>query len=188
KFDFEKKFGFIECPELHAVYGRDVFVSDMQIGSFTVGTSVSFVMTIGKTGAPQAQDLQPAMQARGQFNPPQQQARGQFNPPAVQQQQRSPQAGAAAKRPRLDPGALHEQPWLDPGASVAPGRYVGMVKKFDAAKHFGFIDCPQVQVMYGADCFLSDKQIGAFDNGDVVSFSFYDKNGKPQAFDLGPAH
>eukprot|EP00930_Biecheleria_cincta_P007469 TRINITY_DN108688_c0_g1_i1.p1 TRINITY_DN108688_c0_g1~~TRINITY_DN108688_c0_g1_i1.p1 ORF type:complete len:156 (+),score=21.81 TRINITY_DN108688_c0_g1_i1:81-548(+) len=56
----DKQYGFIACPELHELYGRDVFLSSVQLGFFEVGSNVSFLVTLSKDGQPQAQDLQEA--------------------------------------------------------------------------------------------------------------------------------
>merc|ERR1712032_1190868 len=49
-------------------------------------------------------------------------------------------------------------------------------------KHFGFIDCPMLREHFGVDTFLSDKEVGPFTTGSVVSFSIMlNKDGKPQA-------
>jgi len=151
KFDRAKRFGFIECTELFQQFGRDVFLSDVQIGNFDNGSVVAFQMTLNQQGFPQAQDLQEADASA-------------FD---------APPAGRPAKRQRGSPM---------PGVT----RHVGVIKKFQADKHHGFIECEELQ-HYGFDVFLSDKQIGEFQNGSHVSFGFQLKNGRPQALDLEPA-
>ena len=54
----EKGFGFIECPELHEVFGHDVFLHCKQISGFAKGDSVSFAVALNKDNKPQAYDLQ----------------------------------------------------------------------------------------------------------------------------------
>jgi len=56
-FNAEKGFGFIECAETHAMYGRDVFVHKANVGDLAVGTEVTFKMETNKQGMPQARDL-----------------------------------------------------------------------------------------------------------------------------------
>jgi cold shock CspA family protein len=56
-FNAQKGFGFIECPEAHAVYGRDVFLHKAQIGDFNIGSELSFAVEMNKSNMPQARDL-----------------------------------------------------------------------------------------------------------------------------------
>jgi cold shock CspA family protein len=50
-------FGFITCPELHEVYGRDVFAHGKQLRGLEVGTKVNFAIVFNKDGHPQAFDI-----------------------------------------------------------------------------------------------------------------------------------
>jgi len=56
-FNMEKGFGFIECSEAHAQYGRDTFLHKAHIGDLTVGSEVTFAVELNKQGMPQARDL-----------------------------------------------------------------------------------------------------------------------------------
>jgi len=56
-FNVQKGFGFIDCPEAHQIYGRDVFLHKAQIASFQIGSQVSFAVEINKSNMPQARDL-----------------------------------------------------------------------------------------------------------------------------------
>lgn len=58
QFSPEKNFGFISSQAAHASYGRDVFLSSMEIGEFAVGDSVSFDIALNKNGHPQARNLE----------------------------------------------------------------------------------------------------------------------------------
>merc|ERR1740129_1981877 len=58
-FNPEKGFGFIECPETHALFNRDVFLHKAQFGDMVVGTEVTFLVETNKQGMPQAKDLAP---------------------------------------------------------------------------------------------------------------------------------
>jgi len=171
KFNQERRFGFIDCQDLWAKFGRDVFLSDLQLGSFSVGSQVSFTLTLNQQGHPQAQDLQDASATaplkthnQGWSSPdtsilPAKRARTEFEQPAVQLQ------------------------WTNDPIAVAD-RHIGVIKKFWAENKYGFIECPELQAHFGVDVFLSDKQIGQYQNGSTVSFRYEVKNGKPQAYDL----
>jgi cold shock CspA family protein len=56
-FNTEKGFGFIDCAQAHAQYGRDVFLHKAHVGDMAVGTEVTFVVEMNKQGMPQARDL-----------------------------------------------------------------------------------------------------------------------------------
>lgn len=56
-FNAKQGFGFIECPEAHAIFGRDIFLHKMQIGDLKVHAEVAFSVETNKAGMPQARDL-----------------------------------------------------------------------------------------------------------------------------------
>jgi len=58
-------YGFIDCPEVHAQFGNDVFLSVQQLGGFSRGSEVTFVVLISKDGKPQAFDLAAGGQGKG---------------------------------------------------------------------------------------------------------------------------
>mmetsp|Transcript_40270 Transcript_40270/g.110820 ORF Transcript_40270/g.110820 Transcript_40270/m.110820 type:complete len:527 (-) Transcript_40270:5-1585(-) len=158
KFDFERHHGFIECPEIHEQYGRDVFLSEAQTNNFTVGAWVSFTMTLNKHGQPQAQNLQDA---------------SMFDH-ALPKEASSPWVQPVA------PTFVKQRP-----PPAQEGRYEGTIKRFDVEKHHGFIECPELMQQFGRDVFLSEVQMGCFSVGSKVSFNVtFNKNGHPQAQDL----
>jgi len=56
-FNAKQGFGFIESPEAHAIFGRDVFLHKAQIGDLKVGTEVTYSVEMNKQGMPQAREL-----------------------------------------------------------------------------------------------------------------------------------
>lgn len=56
-YNNEKGFGFLASPEAKAIFGCDCFVHSKEIGSFRIGDSVSFCVTVRKD-RPQAYDLE----------------------------------------------------------------------------------------------------------------------------------
>jgi len=210
-FNLEKKFGFIESPDVTAQFGMDAFLSSMQIGNFQVGQTVSFAITVSAQGKPQAQDLQDAQGGQGIGQNFSQQAGGMgqqqimnltggLDPkdgwtPALEQ--RMLDMANAGNDKDLD-SLMALMGGMDGGGGVVPGgvpgaapftgdRAIGMINKFDINKKYGFIDCPQLKTQFGYDAFLSAHQIGSFDNGMTVSFDYQLKNGRPQASNLMPA-
>ena len=55
----ENGYGFIECPQTFARFGKDVYVRSAQISNLAVGTLVTFTCGVGPEGLPQASDIQP---------------------------------------------------------------------------------------------------------------------------------
>jgi len=61
----EKGYGFIECQELHAVTGADVFIHHKQSAGFTVGQEISFAVMLNKANKLQAYDVSSADEKGG---------------------------------------------------------------------------------------------------------------------------
>lgn len=57
KLSPELGLGFIDCPELNAVFGGDVIVKPPQVGSFLEGQQVTFAVMLNEETKPQAFDL-----------------------------------------------------------------------------------------------------------------------------------
>jgi len=61
-------------------------------------------------------------------------------------------------------------------------QYTGKVKSFQTEKGFGFIECPDTQVIFNRDVFLHHSQIGDCKVNDQVLFNISTNNkGQPQA-------
>mmetsp|Transcript_62939 Transcript_62939/g.142263 ORF Transcript_62939/g.142263 Transcript_62939/m.142263 type:complete len:286 (-) Transcript_62939:93-950(-) len=61
----DRKFGFIACDELKEQFGADVFLSDQEIGGFTIGMAVNFSVALNKNGRPQAKLLEASGEGAG---------------------------------------------------------------------------------------------------------------------------
>lgn len=72
---------------------------------------------------------------------------------------------------------------------VTDRRWEGVITGYKVEKGFGFIRCPELRAMYPEkDAFLHKNQLGNFNDGDAVSFAVsFNKEGKPQAMELGPS-
>ena len=55
----ENGYGFIECSQTFAHYGKDVYVRRAQIGNLAVGVLVTFTCDTSPQGMPQASNIQP---------------------------------------------------------------------------------------------------------------------------------
>lgn len=187
-FKPEKHFGFIDCEELKAEFGGDVFLSDQEIGSFTVGSAVTFSITLNKDGRPQAKLLEQAAAAQWTPEPPSKRPRMDPQWSQPQHAQWAPpqriQLGRVAPAAPAQWGQHVQQPRQAraPAGDPMQQRHIGTISKFFPDKHFGFIHSEELQRVFGADVFLSDKEIGSFGIGSEVTFFVeLNKSGKPQA-------
>merc|ERR1712070_1300969 len=97
-----------------------------ELGSFSVGDSVSFSMSFNEKGQPQARELDFFELAEADTMAP------------------------APKRGKVAPAPKRRQ--VAHAAPAAPDeRLSGVVKSFVQAKGYGFIDCPEAKDMYGFD-------------------------------------
>lgn len=207
-FSAKTGFGFIACPELHEVFGADVFVHIKQMGPFasvlTPGTAVTFAVVIGKENKPQAYDVQPMdgvlaesiIQSVGEtmqdmsmgpmapmgpmaFAAPGL-AAGPFVPP-YGDFQGVPPGGIPQPGPPSGTGGAKRK-WDDPSAEL--GRYRGVVKSFNGTKGFGFIICEELQQQgFPQDVFLGQAQAPpTCQAGANVNFTaFLNERSQPQA-------
>lgn len=87
-----------------------------------------------------------------------------------------------SQRPHLQ-NALSELVMAEPAA-----RYTGVISCFYPEKGFGFIKSDDAHADFGFDTFLSDKELGVYQQGSVVSFSIaLNSKNQPQARLLAPA-
>merc|ERR1719350_1242247 len=56
-FNPNNGYGFIDCPDLKAIYFHDVFLHHQQLGEFSVGDTVQFTAYLDNSGKPQGKDL-----------------------------------------------------------------------------------------------------------------------------------
>jgi len=65
-------------------------------------------------------------------------------------------------------------------------RLTGVIKSFNPANGYGFIESAEVQGAFGSDVFLHASQLNGYNRGDQVSFALLvNTQRKPQAYDLG---
>jgi len=157
-FNDQTHFGFISSQQATQNFGKDVFLSSMEIGQFRVGDTVSFDVALNKSGKPQARNL----------------SAGHAAPPAP-----PPPVSTSHHSPRQSTGP--------PPGEGDMTRYCGTIQTFNPDKHFGFISCPEVAHQYSKDTFVSDLELGNYRVGDQISFRVVlNSRGHPQARDLGP--
>lgn len=91
-------------------------------------------------------------------------------------------------RPELAPSVVN---FAVPNLTYPPSKVLverrasGRVKSVNLEKGFGFIECAELQQVFGNDVFVHAKQIGQFQVGTMVSFAVVlNKDMKPQAYDI----
>mmetsp|Transcript_11294 Transcript_11294/g.25303 ORF Transcript_11294/g.25303 Transcript_11294/m.25303 type:complete len:280 (-) Transcript_11294:160-999(-) len=197
-------FGFISCPELREVFGNDAYVHRNQIGQFQQGQEVSFAVLLSKDLKPQAFDLQPStgmsgmpgMSGMGK-------GQGVVVPPGGCWGGGKGWAGdggwgkggcmwGKGFEKGFDKGGKGKTKTLSehakPDVQQVLGKYMGIIKSFNARNGFGFIECEALRMQgFQNDVYLHHSQIGTLQPGAEVTFTAYlNKKGQPQAMELMP--
>lgn len=199
-FSPESGFGFIQCPELRAVFGNDVFVHGKQCDPniFSVGSQVTFAVCLSKDSKPQAFDLQfmgggggggfkgggkGDMWGKGggkgdmwaMWDPSDPFGKGQMGWGGDGFGGGDKGCGGKGKKR----GPPQEEQQIE-------GRFAGVIKSFNEKSGYGFIECPDLKAAgYQNDAFLNRQQLQAFQVGSQVSFEvFVNQKGQPVAKNL----
>lgn len=187
-FSVEKGFGFIECKDLHKMYGRDTWVHHAQILSYAPGDIVEFTMSLNKDGNPQAGDLtdgSEAGQRAAKVGRIMDKASGKASSGSSGKGLLGSLLGKGKGAGSGKAESGDAPSWLQPADDE---RYAGVVKRFDADKGFGFIECDVLKNFYGRDTWVHSAQLGEFQVGDQVEFSMtLNQQGNPQAINLAAA-
>lgn len=168
-FNPQKGWGFVECAETAAIYGKDILVPKDELGGTTVvpGQRVYFSVAQGRTG-PIATDIQllvPAGQMRAQqaavFSAPMLPAPPSFNARAFAGASPGPGSSTGSRNPKPTKA-------VDAGENLC-----GVIKSYDEAKGFGFITGEALVNIYKKDVYLSKAAVRgqAVSPGDQVMFS-----------------
>eukprot|EP00418_Pyrodinium_bahamense_P083302 CAMPEP_0179064392 /NCGR_PEP_ID=MMETSP0796-20121207/27926_1 /TAXON_ID=73915 /ORGANISM="Pyrodinium bahamense, Strain pbaha01" /LENGTH=274 /DNA_ID=CAMNT_0020761341 /DNA_START=72 /DNA_END=896 /DNA_ORIENTATION=+ len=190
-FNMSNGFGFIDCPELHAVFGNDVFLHNKQLGEFGPGAMVSFAVCLSKDNKPQAYDLQ-HMSGKGMMalGPPYEvlMMKGKWGfkgKPDDGKGKRSWQ-GKSGKSGDMEARKVQTPPGTAPWEEL--GQFSGTVKSFNPKSGYGFITCVELQDMgFTNDVFLHHQQMGDCNVGMEVTFTCYlNSKGQPQAKEVAP--
>eukprot|EP00927_Polykrikos_kofoidii_P060827 TRINITY_DN55735_c0_g1_i1.p1 TRINITY_DN55735_c0_g1~~TRINITY_DN55735_c0_g1_i1.p1 ORF type:complete len:552 (-),score=38.94 TRINITY_DN55735_c0_g1_i1:68-1723(-) len=72
---------------------------------------------------------------------------------------------------------LHNHMQMKPG-------YIGTVKSVNLSKGFGFISCPETEIVYASDVFWNTNKADSFKPGQQVTFTVEEVNHRPQARDI----
>lgn len=157
-FSANTGYGFIDCPDLMAQFGKDTFLVADDLSTFSVGDEVRFDAYFNLKGNPQARNLRDRRRLR----------RGG----GKSRRDVAPWTKASA-----EPDSAVEGPTI--------GQFVGTIKSFSMNTGYGFIDCNDLRADFEKDTFLRGDDIGDFSEGDKVRFDAYlNPKGNPQARNL----
>lgn len=190
RFDHDKGFGFIECPDLYRSTGKDVLLlrSHLEGLEIDVGDKLSFVTEQTDKGL-KAVNIQ-----RGHGPPPSHPSGPtSYGAPPTGQYGGPPAYGASSTGfyggpPPQYPGGPPPYGGGPPPAGSGPPpadpdqKFTGSLKAFDDDKGFGFIACNETRKIYNKDIFVLKSQFQGehVQNGDQVRFSI-------KISDKGPA-
>lgn len=191
-----KGYGFIDCPELHAIFGCDVFIHYKQAIGMSQGQNVTFAVMLNKDMKPQGYDLQleggfVKGASKGMGKPS---GGGESSEDMMQMmmQMMMGEAGGEAfgAQGACGKGAGKGKQFTSgeakPNVVEVVGEFQGMIKSFNPKSGYGFIECPDLkEVGCPNDVFLHHAQLNGFEKGSHVQFTCYmNRNGQPQAKDL----
>lgn len=169
----DKQFGFIDCPEIKEYFGRDVYVNKDIAVTLIPGSTVSFNVFLNREGFPSAQAATPCEEDWTPA-PPDLSWSHELENPA------NPQSAIIDLKDRSLGMGLESTP----GAKTATGQiFTGLVKSFNVATNYGFLECQEVKDLYGFDVFLhGNSVVHPIEVGDAVNFELaINKRGQPQA-------
>jgi len=150
-------YGFIHCDEVFERYQRDVFLGKAAGKGRNVGDVVSFGISMGRLGFPQAKDVGLVEDAR-------------------------PPAGApedvAVPRTALDVPGLTDQRFTGRILHFHKDMYFG-------TSSFGFVECFELRAIFGNDIYVNQFAATGFGIDDIVTFGIWlSGRGRGQAVEL----
>lgn len=196
QYNRQSGFGFIECPELHAVFGKDVFVHAKQLASFEVGADVTFAVVLNKDNKPQAVDLL-TLDGKGSDGKAAGKGVGDCGKGKSDNWGKGVLAiwdGGKGKGDDWDKGGGlgkgGKPSTAKPDEVATLGQFAGVIKSFNNKNGygFGFIQSDGMKALgYTNDVYLHHLQMNGCEVMQEVSFVAYlNKKGQPQARDVMP--
>jgi len=160
----EKGWGHIDCPETHALYGKDMFLLRgrlVGVDSVNKGAQVQFTVQDGAKG-PEAATVQLLTPMNLGLTP----------------------ASGSAYEASAAFGSFGQ---VGPSTAEIASTYIGTVKSFNSEKGWGHIECSSTHAIFGKDVFLMRNQIVGGMNvtqGTQVSFSYIQGSRGPEAVNV----
>jgi CspA family cold shock protein len=210
-FNAEKGWGFIECAETAAIYGKDIFVMKTSLpASIRIGTIVSFKVTDGKANV-EATNVQVQSSGKNLKYEPYAVNRNSSGEAAVYSgviKSFNSQKGwgliscdethqiygkdifvlkTSLPGGTADPGETVEfsviQSEKGPEASNVNMGYVGTIKSFNASKGWGLISCDETFRIFNKDMFVLKTSLpnGKAEVGTRVRFTVFQGAKGPEA-------
>jgi len=177
-FNSEKGYGFIECPDTHALYQKDMFVlkSATPGGYLNKGDEVSFNVEVEHNG-PVAKGVEIISRAAGGGMAMGYGAQGGMGGGMGGMGYGGGMGGMGGGMGGMGGGMGGMG-----GGMQGGGGYYGQVKSFSLEKGWGMIACPETQQMYGKDIFFSKQLVpGGIMIGEQVQFSLKMEDKGPAA-------
>lgn len=158
-FSLARGWGFVECPETEAIYGKDILVLKDELAGASVdrGQRVYFTVTQGRNG-PLATDIQLLVPAGAAA---QMRSQGMFNLRAAAPTIGAITNGDGGRQPKRARASEHGEVLC------------GSIKSFDEEKGWGFVTGEAILKLYGKDVFISKAALHgqAVSQGDQVMFT-----------------
>lgn len=196
QYNRQSGFGFIECPELHAVFGKDVFVHAKQLASFEIGAEVTFAVVLNKDNKPQAVDLLTLDGKGSDHGKAAGKGVGDIGKGKMDACGKGVLAiwdGGKGKGDIWGKGSLGKEgkpSTAKPDEVATLGQFAGVIKSFNNKDGygFGFIQSDGMKALgYTNDVYLHHLQLNGCEVSQEVSFIAYlNKKGQPQARDVVP--
>mmetsp|Transcript_5281 Transcript_5281/g.16299 ORF Transcript_5281/g.16299 Transcript_5281/m.16299 type:complete len:703 (-) Transcript_5281:98-2206(-) len=209
-FNENNGYGFIDCPDTFAQFGRDVYMSRAKAKSAYVGQEVYFTININNNGMPVVCDMWPARievkkgeekggwggkhGGKGGWDGTEDAGYAMGWEAGGYGKGRGSGQGAekGAARARLalenaaeDSGAAEGE---DAEAKILPNLFRGKVKSFNTRDGRGFLECPETFVRYGRDVLLPQEKAMFNNIGEDVFFRIsLDDSGMPVVAEMWPA-
>lgn len=165
-YNATKGWGFIECPETHGIYGKDMFLlkSKLPQGMDQINSGEQVTFNVAETGTgPQCVDVQ-LLQQQGRRG-----ARPSGPPPA-------PRGNRAMSQPIVP---------APPAPVEEDADHIGTVKSVNEAKGYGFLTSPTLLAIYGKDIFFQTRELpGPANVGDKLAFAVAQGQKGPTAINI----
>jgi len=191
-------FGFIICEETREFFDRDVYVNKDIAVTLEAGQPVSFNCYLNRDGLPNAEEVVPCeeewLPVPGDLSIAQQvdtgkgkgKGKGGKGDDAGKGSFKGGDAKGKGGGKMFSKGRKGEDGGPPGGKPELTGRLcTGMIKSFNQANNYGFIDCEEIKEEFGSDVFMHGKELNNLQVGEQVQFEVgLNSKGQPQALSI----
>jgi len=173
-------FGFIECPTTKEFFGRDVYVNKDLAAGLETGQLVCFNVYLNRDGMPNAEGLEICDDS---WEPLEGDLTEMIE---VDTGKGFPKGGAKGDQPKgkgKTPGKASGDNRPDSTGRIANG----IIKSFNPANNYGFIESAEIRAEFRCDVFMHGKEFSesGLQVGDSVFFEVAtNSRGQPQAINI----